>query len=672
MKPFDIETESLTPERIWCLVVYDAGTYLVFTNLHMERTDWTKEPSDPNAKLAGGRTEFLEYAERNPGWAAHNGLDFDVPVVNRILRKRAINPLKVVDTLVSSRLFNYPIATPTKDKAIVGHGLEAWGQRLGEPKTDFNDYSCLSLAMIDYCVQDVKVLVKLLAHLMPEITSPMWKDSLRVEHDIQIICSGMTERGFPFNRDGAQKFLVELKARTEALEAEFQDIWPPQLVEVNRLKYSITKKGEENHHVKTARGKYPLVRRDGDFLVCLDYEPFDPASPMKRIDKLWEAGWRPFAKTKGHIKFARERQSDPDKAARYARYGWECSEENLETLPSDAPDGARKLAEWLCVNSRVMRLEEWLGCYNTDTGCIHGRFNGIGAWTHRMSHNSPNQANIFSAFHEEPKSVVEEIKKKYDGDLRALWGVSHWGQAPTPVNAEGELDFSLVPDDDDTWWQVGTDADGIQLRVLSHYLGDEGYIRTVSEGDKADKTDAHNVNRRAIGETICKSRDDAKTFVYAFLLGGMPPKLASILGCPLGEGKTAYTNFMENTPGLKHLKTVIIPMLARRGWFEGFDGRRVKCNSEHLMLSGLLQCGEAVVMKHANRLWRTRLKSDGLPFWQADFVHDEWQTLVRGKLNAIHVGNVQRQAIVDTGVALGIKCPLAGSTNIGRNWNECH
>jgi len=41
-------------------------------------------------------------------------------------------------------------------------------------------------------------------------------------------------------------------------------------------------------------------------LVCYDFIDFNPASPKMRIERLWEAGWKPFEKTKGHIDYERQ------------------------------------------------------------------------------------------------------------------------------------------------------------------------------------------------------------------------------------------------------------------------------------------------------------------------------------------------------------------------------
>ena len=332
----------------------------------------------------------------------------------------------------------------------------------------------------------------------------------------------------------------------------------------------------------------------------------------------------------------------------YERYGWKVNETNLLTLPSTAPEAAKDLAKWLTLEGRRSSLEEWLGCVNPLDSRIHGKFWHIGAWTHRMSHSSPNQANIPSAFLRHPTTAVEEIKYKYDLKLRELF---------------------KVPDNS---WLVGCDAEGIQLRILAHYMKSDSYVKAIVEGKKEDETDIHNVNKRALG-SVCTARDVAKTFIYAWLLGAGTGKIAEILGCTIPQAKQAENNFLTALPELRRIKNVLIPRDAGRGYFVGLDGRIVPCNSEHFMLSGYLQNGESVVMKRATVQWIKDLKGDMVDYKLVDFVHDEWQTEVNGtKEEAEHVGKVQADAIRKVGEDLGIYCPLAGSYDIGRNWMETH
>lgn len=337
-----------------------------------------------------------------------------------------------------------------------------------------------------------------------------------------------------------------------------------------------------------------------------------------------------------------------EREERFNRYGWKCNETNLNTLPASAPQGAKDLAKWLTLEGRRSSLEEWLGALGPDDR-IHGKFWHTGAWSGRMSHSNPNQANIFSPFPDrKPTTPVEEIKEKYDRNLRALWEV--------------EKDC----------WLVGTDADAIQLRILTHYMKSEKWRDAIVHGDKKLGTDIHSMNKKVIGP-ICKDRDNAKTFIYAWLLGASIPKIAEIFLSSIPQAKKANDDFLSAFPELKRLKTHKIPFDASRGYFEGLDGRLVNCDSEHLMLAGYLQNGEAVVMKHANVLWQKELKGTGINFKQLNFVHDEWQTKVKGsKEEAEEVGRVQRESIRNVGHELGLFCPLEGSTKIGKNWSETH
>ncbi len=106
----------------------------------------------------------------------------------------------------------------------------------------------------------------------------------------------------------------------------------------------------------------------------------------------------------------------------YQRYGWRVNEQNLQTLPETAPKAAQDLAQWLTLEGRRSTLEEWIGCCSEDDSRIHGKFWHIGAWTHRMAHTNPNQANPPSVFHDEPKTAVEQVKAKYEAKQTEIAG----------------------------------------------------------------------------------------------------------------------------------------------------------------------------------------------------------------------------------------------------------
>jgi len=385
---------------------------------------------------------------------------------------------------------------------------------------------------------------------------------------------------------------------------------------------------------------------NGGCFTLIESVPFNPRSPKQCIDRLWEAGWEPTEKTKGHIKAERELQLERNKAKRkaleerlelYKVYGWRVSEQNLATLPVSAPEGYQKLVRWLMLAARLSTMDEWHAAYNADTGCIHGTFRHIGAWTGRMSHAAPNMANVPSG------------DSEFGEEMRSCW----------------------IAKPNETL--LGVDADSIQLRIFAHYINDKKLIDAIVSGSQDDGTDPHSMNMRALGPK-CVSRSVAKTFIYAFLLGAGIGKVGDILGCSFSEAKDSINQFMEFYPGLKVLREDKIPRDAARGYFEGFDGRLVKCNSAHHMLAGYLQNGEAVIMKKANLLWRSQLAQQNIPFVQSNFVHDEWQVrvLTRDLTTVNMCGTIISDSIRQTGLDLGLRCPLKGSIKIGSNWMDTH
>lgn len=642
----DIETESLTPDTLWCNVVKELGGhgYKVWD-------------------INSGYSTFPEYAATVDRWVFHNGISFDVPVINRLV-SNCIPFDKVCDTFVVSRLVNYPNYN--------GHGLDEIGISLGQPKTVFNDFSQYTPEMLSYCKDDVDLGEKVYKKYEKYINDPAWAKSMEIEHKTAQLCKEMYDNGFKFNLELAYKLLPQIKERINELEFNMKAAWPDELVEVNRIKYRTKLNGELHNNVINSMSNYPKTIIDtsdeeNPELVCYDWRSFNPGSTKDRVEKLWEAGWEPTEKSNGHYKFSMRaavgeswgktvltQELYDNKKEYFSFYGWTVSDENLATLPVTAPQSARDLAEWLCLNGRLKALEERVRECETD-GRIRTTFWHIGAWTHRMSHSSPNLANISSPFHGEVKTAVDVVKDKYDADFRRMFTV------------------------DEGHYLVGTDAESIQLRVLAHYLRNEEYIEAIINGKKEDETDIHNVNKRSLSLNHL-TRDDAKTFIYAFLLGAGTAKVARILRCSNTVAKGAVESFIENTKGLGKLRNGLIKRDAARGYFEGLDGRKVINNSEYLMLAGYLQNGEAVTMKQWVIRWVSEARKVHLPFKLVNFVHDEVQVEVMSNDRGVcdELIDIQTKAMDWVTTDLGLICPMGIEAKIGspedgtNNWLGTH
>lgn len=585
-----------------------------------------------------------------------------MPALRR-LAKIHIPDINIVDTLVCSRLFSY--------NADGGHSLDAWGKRLKLEKGDFNEWLAYPEAdleadrldrCVQYCVQDCRVNLAVWRYLSDAIHSSEWRQSLRCEHDIAIICRDMQENGFLFDLAKAEEIYARVSASVEELTEALQRAFPPRSNLIREITPRLTRHGTLH------RGDFRWLE-DGDLTPYtaghafsrIEWVPFNPGSPGQVVDILNKAGWSPIEKTKGHKQCERDllderRKRRPNaekireleaKLSEYDVTGWSISEENLATLPADAPAGCQLFVKWRMLSKRKQTLEEWFEAYNPRDGRIHGTYNGIGTWTHRMSHNKPNQGNVPSVDSKYHAPELKDLARTYGRDMRSCFHVP-----------SGH-------------WLVGTDADGIQLRILAHYMDDPEFTEALVNGDKEKGTDAHTLNAIKLGVGPA-GRARAKTFIYAWLLGAGSAKIGKILGLSSGDAREAIESFVRGYPGLVRLKTEVIPADAERGYFEGFDGRLVKSDEYH-MLAGYLQNGEACIMKHANILWRKELRDLGIPFKQVNFVHDEWQTEVPGEKElAIEVGRIQADAIRRTAESFGLRCPFAGNSQIGLNWYETH
>lgn len=609
----DIETDGLDPKNIWVCITKDLGTG--------EKIRWTN-PSGLKEYLSGA---FL---------VGHNILWFDAPVLVR-LWNIPIDYELCIDTLVVSRLIN--------SWDYSQHKLANWGERLGFPKWEFEDWSAYSEEMAKYCERDVELTERIFNFLKKFIEDPRLKRSMQIEHRAAIICRSMHENGFGFDFAGSTKLYSRISDELKLLSDQLRTAFPARQNLVRTILPVLTAKGSINRRSFSWLSEdvtpESIGAKPGVPFHIYETVEFNPTSTKQIIERMWEFGWKPTEKTKGHLKAEKDREND--KLDHYKKYGWTVSDENLKTLPEDVPEAAKLLTRYILLSRRLTTLDEWIAAYDKETKCIHGQVNSIGTWTHRASHTNPNTGNITS------------VDSEFGPDMRSLW-----------MAGQG-------------FRQVGCDAEGIQLRVLAHYMDDREFTEALVRGSSDDGTDVHTLNWRKLnggdGNYPCPNRKTAKTFIYSYLLGAGVAKTAQIFGCSASEATTARDRFVSSFPGLQRIKKELIPADARRGYFIGLDGRPVICNSEHLMLAGYLQNAETVVMKLANWHWWEILKKEHIPFWQMAYVHDEWQTrTVDDEDLANYIGQTQADSIKWAGEELGMKCPLAGKYVVGYNWKDCH
>ena len=558
---------------------------------------------------------FLKFVQTVGTWVGHNFLSFDAPVLNRLLGA-GISVNAIQDTLIIARLVDTP--------NLGNHSLKEIGIRLGLHKPEHEDWSRFSEEMLHRCTEDVEINFTYYGYLL-ESLKDFSKASVKIEHLTQYILNEQKKNGFLIDEEKAHKLFIECKDLADQIEQDIHKYFPPLPKPVREVPYEVTKGGSLAVRSWKPLGDEALV---GGPYTLIKYEAFSLASPKQKVERL-EPWWTPTVQTKG----GKEGNNKT----------WKICEENLATIKPEAPEPIKKLVQWQMLNNRWKLIkEQWLDNLGPD-GRIHGDVLHIGAITHRAAHQNPNTGNIPAIEMNKDGTHKVGIDGSYGYECRSLWGVP-----------KGCI-------------QVGVDATGIQLRALSHYMNDTTYSSIVCD----PKGDIHTYHMNAMGG-ICKSRADSKTFIYAWLLGAGVLKTSLILKCSMQEASYARDLFLKNIPALADL-VKRAKKAAEKGYLIGLDGRRLHIKSAHYALSVYLQGFEAVVMKKAYIDWFFKLRSEGVPFKNLAWVHDEWQTEVKGDRKlAEYVGQTQIQSIEDAGKYFKLNVPLTGEAKYGTNWADCH
>jgi DNA polymerase-1 len=284
---------------------------------------------------------------------------------------------------------------------------------------------------------------------------------------------------------------------------------------------------------------------------------------------------------------------------------------------------AKLIADFLLYQKRIAQVTSWIDELKDDR--VHGSVIPNGTITGRMTHRNPNMAQVPNA------------GSPYGKECRSCWTVPQG--------------YKLV----------GIDASSLELRMLAHYMDDPDYIEEVINGD------IHTTNQNLAG---LKTRDQAKTFIYALVYGAGDAKIGSVAGGGINKGKELKQTFFKNLPSLKDLKEKV-QKASNRGFLKGLDGRKIYVRSQHAALNTLLQGGGAIVMKKAMCILQELINLNTLDAKFVANIHDEWQIQVK-ESQADFVGRLGVQAIEKASEYFNMRCPLTGEYKIGDNWYETH
>ena len=570
----DVETTAITnllPDRIFLIVCKDDKQITYFKEDELDK--------------------FSSYIGRYDEFVGHNIIGFDAPVIKKIIGVDLHEKGKVIDTLVLSRLFD-----PVREG---GHSLKSFGERLKFGKLDFKDFSEYSDEMLEYCIRDVELTERVLGYLI-KYNPDFSREAIRLEHDIARIITQQENNGFLFDVVKADLLLGKLREKINEIEQRVRERFIPLPTFVKIVKPRYRKDGSLSTVGLNSLGQgWENVM--GDFSL-IEMKEFNLGSRQQIARYLRYFGWKP---------------------TKFTEHGQPIVDEKVLQGITDIPE-AELIKEFLLLQKRIAQVESWVEAVAED-GRVHGRVITNGAITGRMSHQSPNMAQ------------VPAVYSPYGKECRELW-----------VVPEG---YKLV----------GVDASGLELRILSHYMNDKEYIDAIINGD------IHTTNQSLAG---LSTRDQAKTFIYAFIYGAGDEKLGAICGGSRNYGKAIKSRFLSRTPALANFRKRV-DKATGKGWLKGIDGRKLRIRNRHSALNTLIQGGGAIVMKKALILLEEQVSKHKLKARPVANVHDEFQYEVV-ESQAEDFGSLAVDSIINAGKELGIRCPLNGEYKYGNNWQETH
>ena len=459
------------------------------------------------------------------------------------------------------------LLNPIRDN---GHSLEAWGNRLAMPKGDVDTFEVYTPDMLEYCKQDVNITHKLFEVLQKEGRG-FSKSSVYLEHQVRLIIDQQEKNGFYLDMQKAMSLYNKLRDEANELEKWAVTNFDPTVVELK---------------TKTK------------------YIPFNIGSRQQIAERLMELGWKPKQHTdKGNIII---------------------NEAVLDTI--ELPE-AKKFSRFFLLQKRIAQIKSWIeACDDTD-GRVHGRVMTLKTITGRMSHHSPNMAQI------------PAVRSPYGKECRDCWTVNN------------PYTHSIV----------GTDASGLELRCLAHLMNDATFTDILLTGD------IHTHNMQMAGLT---NRDQAKTFIYAFMYGAGASKIGQIVGAGAKEGQQLINKFLSSMPALKRVRDSVTKA-ANKGMIKGIDGRLLHIRSPHSALNTLIQGAGAVVCKVWLINMIKRIRRTGVDAKLVASIHDEYQFEVLNK-DVKRFGQLTKDAMKDTEKQLHMKCPLDNEWKVGRTWAQTH
>lgn len=201
---------------------------------------------------------------------------------------------------------------------------------------------------------------------------------------------------------------------------------------------------------------------------------------------------------------------------------------------------------------------------------VHASFRQIGARTHRMSCTRPNMQNF-------PKRAGKEVRRMF---------------IPRPGNVF-----------------VVADYDSIEMRLLAHYLNDDGFKELIESGHDPHAFMASQIYGGVMEDYLKvedggtedgdKKRSIAKNTLFAIVYGAGGPRVSNMNKIPLDEARSLISSIKATLPNYRRLTERVKKKVKMEGHIRTIHGRRLAVPKDkgYVGLNYLIQGSAAEIMK---------------------------------------------------------------------------
>jgi DNA polymerase I-like protein with 3'-5' exonuclease and polymerase domains len=585
---------------------------------------------DETADYGPGQiNDALAHLSRADYLAGHNIVGYDLPLLRRLYGWTPSQGCVVVDTLIVSRLIFPHLADLDRQAAAMGdpplgkltgrHSLEAWGMRLGIPKTgtDIDAWATWTAEIQERCIGDARRVKLLWLLLQPDGQAAK---ALALEQRVAPICDEISAAGIPFDTEDGERQRDQWMARHARLEAKLHTQFPEVTNWNSRQQIAalLEKRGwvPDRRTEKTGQPKI-----DDELLESLPqlYPEFEGLAEYyllgRRLGQLSEGeeAWLRHVGPDGRIHGSIVHIGTPH--SRASHFG-----PNIAQVPNP------KKGKPLAAECRAL-------------------FRARNDWVFVSCDQSGLQDRAFAHYLAE-----------FDGGAYArafLAGLDpHWATAKS---------LTLVP--------VTAVRDKENKLHTALREGCKSWRYGFLFGMRAPRAGTILYNTIKAAEVV----DPACGLMAQFFGTSTHPGENALKRV----GQHALDSFIAATPGLSRLREHLQMQVMRAGWLPGLDGRRVPVDAQYKALNYALASAEAVICKrwianvHDELCARFRYGWDdavgGGDAVIVAWVHDELVVCCRPEI-ADQVGDLMVYYAKEAGEHYGLRCALDAEYSVGHTW----